>query len=226
MSGEFEKVLNYTFKNKNILREALTHKSYSAERRGYANNERLEFLGDSVLGVIVADYLYKKLSAKEEGALSKIKSNLVSRRNLYFWAAELDLGKYIFIGQGEAESGGRARESILSNAMEAVIGAVYLDSGFYAARDVVLSWLSTQPLESDGSDYKSALQEYLQKKGKNTPTYKVVSTIGPEHDKIFTVKVYLDGKDIGNGKGKNKKHAEQAAAMSALKSFNVIEKRI
>jgi ribonuclease-3 len=224
--GEFEKVLNYTFRNKDVLREALTHKSYAAEKRGCADNERLEFLGDSVLGAIVADYLYNKLSEKEEGALSKIKSNLVSRRNLYFWAAGLDLGKYMFMGQGEADSGGRSRESILSNAMEALIGAVYLDGGFESSRGVVLSWLATQNLEGDSGDYKSALQEYLQKKGKSAPTYKVVSTVGPEHDKIFTVKVYLNDKDIGAGKGKNKKNAEQAAALAALKSFGSSVRRL
>ena len=138
MFSDLEKVLNYTFRDKNILREALTHKSYAAEFRHNKDNERLEFLGDSVLGLVVAAYLYKLLDAKEEGVLSKIKANLVSRRNLYFWGQNLKLGEYMFLGQGEIASGGRQRQSILSNAMEAVVGAVYLDGGFDAAKDLIL----------------------------------------------------------------------------------------
>ncbi|MDR0734380.1 MAG: ribonuclease III [Elusimicrobiota bacterium] len=216
MCEELEKVLNYTFKDRDILREALTHKSYAAERRRSRDNERLEFLGDSVLGLVVAGYLYRLLGAKEEGALSKIKSNLVSRHNLYFWAAEIELGKYMYMGQGEDSAGGRARESILSNAMEAVIGAVYLDGGFEAAARIILDWLATQKIEADSGDYKSILQEYMQKRGKNAPEYGVVSTLGPEHEKIFTVEVCLNGVRLATGKGKNKKSAEQAAAKAAL----------
>ncbi|MDR1123331.1 MAG: ribonuclease III [Elusimicrobiota bacterium] len=224
MSEELEKVLNYTFKDKNILREALTHKSYAAERRQGRDNERLEFLGDSVLGLVVAGYLYGLLAAKEEGALSKIKSNLVSRHNLYFWAADISLGKYMLLGQGEDSAGGRARESILSNAMEAVLGAVYLDGGFGAASRIILNWLATQKIEADGGDYKSILQEYLQKRGKPAPEYGVVSTLGPEHEKIFTVEVRLNGARLALGKGKNKKSAEQAAAKAALQSCGAAAK--
>jgi ribonuclease-3 len=217
---ELEKVLNYTFKDKNILREALTHKSYVSGRGRSKDNERLEFLGDSVLGLVVAGYLYNMPAAQGEGVLSKIKANLVSRRNLYFWAAGLNLGDYLFLGPGELATGGRTRESILSNAVEALLGAVYLDGGFEEARSLILAWLATQKIEQDAGDYKSLLQEYLQKKGKGAPEYEVISTLGPEHDKIFTVQVCLKGAAMAEGKGKNKKAAEQAAAHAALKVFN------
>ncbi len=225
MFSDLEKVLNYTFRDKNILREALTHKSYAAEFRHNKDNERLEFLGDSVLGLVVAAYLYKLLDAKEEGVLSKIKANLVSRRNLYFWGQNLKLGEYMFLGQGEIASGGRQRQSILSNAMEAVVGAVYLDGGFDAAKDLILKWLETQKIEADGGDYKSVLQEYLQKRGKGAPEYDVVSTVGPEHDKTFTVRVTLLGRELGRGKGHNKKAAQQAAAKEALAYYNALGKK-
>lgn len=225
MFSDLEKVLNYTFRDKNILREALTHKSYAAEFRHNKDNERLEFLGDSVLGLVVAAYLYKLLDAKEEGVLSKIKANLVSRRNLYFWGQNLKLGEYMFLGQGEIASGGRQRQSILSNAMEAVVGAVYLDGGFDAAKGLILKWLETQKIEADGGDYKSVLQEYLQKRGKSAPEYDVVSTVGPEHDKIFTVRVTLLGRELGRGKGHNKKAAQQAAAKEALAYYNALSKK-
>lgn len=225
MFSDLEKVLNYTFRDKNILREALTHKSYAAEFRHNKDNERLEFLGDSVLGLVVAAYLYKLLDAKEEGVLSKIKANLVSRRNLYFWGQNLKLGEYMFLGQGEIASGGRQRQSILSNAMEAVVGAVYLDGGFDAAKGLILKWLETQKIEADGGDYKSVLQEYLQKRGKSAPEYDVVSTVGPEHDKTFTVRVTLLGRELGRGKGHNKKAAQQAAAKEALAYYNALGKK-
>ncbi len=224
MFDELEKVLAYTFKNKDILREALSHKSYVAERRQAKDNERLEFLGDSVLGLIVAAYLYRLLTTKEEGVLSKIKSNLVSRRNLYFWAKDLDLGRYMLLGQGEISTGGRERASILSNAVEALIGAVYLDGGFDAAKDIILNWLATQTIEQDTGDYKSILQEHLQKKGKPVPSYEVISTIGPEHDKIFTVKVSVNDKELGVGKGHNKKEAEQQAAKEAMLRLQALRK--
>ncbi len=215
MYQEIEKVLNYTFKNKDILKEALTHRSYNPHPHGI-NNERLEFLGDSVLGLIVAGQLYNLLSEKEEGVLSKIKANLVSRKNLYFWAKQLDIGKYLFLGQGEISSGGRERASILSNAMEALLGAIYLDGGFEEVSKVILAWFKTQKIEIDLQDYKSVLQEYMQKLSRSVPDYEIVETIGPEHDKIFTAVVYEEGKELGRGRGHNKKDAHQAAAKDAL----------
>ena len=214
MQEELEKVLSYTFKDKNILKEALTHRSYHCH--GAHHNERLEFLGDSVLGLVVAAYLYRTLDTKEEGVLSKIKSNLVSRRNLYTWAAGLNVGKFMLLGAGEIATGGRDRQSILSNAMEALIGAIYLDGGFDAAAAFIKNWLHTQKIEVDPGDYKSTLQEYLQKHKKPIPEYTVISKIGPQHEQVFTVSVVVNGREIGRGNGNNKKTAEQEAAKKGL----------
>ncbi len=216
MHSEVEKLIAYSFKNKDLIKEALTHKSFSGGSRFIKHNERLEFLGDSVLGLVVADYIYIKCPDVEEGVLSKIKSALVSRHNLYLWAAELNLGAHMQLGTGEESTGGRTRESILSNAIEAVMGAVYLDGGYEAVKAVVFPWAEKQNLEVEGSDYKSALQEYYQKKGKNPPLYEVLQTVGPEHEKIFTVAVSSAGCELATGKGKNKKLAEQDAAKNAL----------
>lgn len=213
--NDIEQVLGYRFKDKAILREALTHKSFAGERRGVKHNERLEFLGDSIIGAIVAEYIYKQCPHEEEGVLSKIKSNLVSRHNLYLWAKQLELGLYMNLGHGELATGGRERDSILSNAMEAIIGALYLDGGKNAVETFVANWMTSQPLEQDSGDYKSRLQEHIQKKTQSTPSYEVLQTVGPEHAKIFTVQVCLDGKKLGVGKGRNKKLAEQAAAQDA-----------
>ncbi|WP_178338392.1 ribonuclease III [Candidatus Avelusimicrobium facis] len=217
MPTELENIIRYCFKDTAILKEALTHKSFAGEHRDVHHNERLEFLGDSILGAIVADYIYCQCPHSEEGVLSKIKSNLVSRHNLYLWAKKLDLGRFMRLGHGELATGGRQRDSILSNAMEALIGAVYLDGGYPAAEQVVLPWVRTQELKQDSGDFKSTLQEFVQKRSRNTPTYEVLQTVGPEHDKIFTVEVSLDGKRLGIGKGRNKKLAEQDAAKDAYR---------
>ena len=216
---DIERILGYRFKDPAILKEALTHKSFAGEHRGVKHNERLEFLGDSILGAIVADYIYNECPHDEEGVLSKIKANLVSRRNLYLWGKRLNLGQFMALGRGELATGGRERDSIISNAVEAILGAVYLDGGYEAARAIVLPWVHTQPLTQDSQDFKSVLQEVLQQKGPHTPSYEVIQTVGPEHDKTFTVRVCLDGKELGIGKGHNKKQAEQAAAHSALEKF-------
>jgi len=213
---ELESIIGYCFEDTAILKEALTHKSFAGEHRAIHHNERLEFLGDSILGAIVADYIYGQCPHSEEGVLSKIKSNLVSRHNLYLWAKQLDLGRFLRLGHGELSTGGRQRDSILSNAMEAIIGAVYLDGGYEAAQQVVLPWVRTQELTQDSGDYKSILQEYTQKKAHGVPQYEIVQTVGPEHDKIFTVEVSVNGKCLGTGKGHNKKLAEQNAAQNAL----------
>ena len=215
MQEELEKVLSYTFKDKNILKEALTHRSYQC--KGSHHNERLEFLGDSVLGLVVAAYLYRKLDTKEEGVLSKIKANLVSRRNLYVWAAGLNIGKFMLLGAGEIATGGRDRQSILSNAMEAIIGAIYLDGGFDAAAAFIKNWLQTQKIEIDSHDYKSTLQEYLQHRKKPIPEYTVISKIGPQHDQVFTVAVTVNGREIGIGKGSNKKNCRAGSSKRRFK---------
>ena len=222
MPTELESIIGYCFEDAAILKEALTHKSFAGEHRSVHHNERLEFLGDSILGAIVADYIYCQCPHSEEGVLSKIKSNLVSRHNLYLWAKELDLGRFLRLGHGELSTGGRQRDSILSNAMEAVIGAVYLDGGYEAAQQVVLPWVRTQQLCQDSGDFKSMLQELVQKRTREVPQYEVVQTVGPEHDKIFTVEVSLDGKCLGVGKGHSKKMAEQEAARDA---YNHLKKK-
>ena len=222
MQTDIERILGYRFKDSAILKEALTHKSFSGEHRGVKHNERLEFLGDSILGAIVADYIYNECPHDEEGVLSKIKANLVSRRNLYLWGKQLHLGQLMALGRGELATGGRTRDSIISNAVEAVIGAIYLDGGYEAARAFILPWARTQKLTQDAQDFKSVLQEVLQQKGPATPLYEVIQTVGPEHDKTFTVRVSLAGSELGIGKGHNKKQAEQAAAHQALMKLNKI----
>lgn len=219
MYTDLEPIIGYCFKNKELLKEALTHKSFAGERRSKKHNERLEFLGDSILGAIVADYVYNQCPHDEEGVLSKIKSNLVSRRNLHLWGKQLKLGQFMSLGRGEIATGGRERDSIISNAVEAVLGAVYLDGGYSAAEAVVLPWVRTQQLTQDGRDFKSILQEFLQKKGLSTPEYEVIQTVGPEHDKTFTVQVVQEGRILGIGKGHNKKSAEQAAAQQAFEKL-------
>ena len=219
MYTDIENIIGYCFKDKEVLREALTHKSYAGEHRSVKHNERLEFLGDSILGAIVADYIYNQCPHVEEGVLSKIKANLVSRHNLYLWGKQMDLGRYIALGHGELATGGRTRDRIISNAVEAVIGAVYIDGGYTAAEQMVLPWVKTQQLTQDRGDYKSVLQEFLQKRSKQTPEYEVIQTVGPEHDKVFTVRVSAEGRQLGIGKGHNKKQAEQNAAENALSSL-------
>ena len=219
MPTDIEHILGYRFKDKAVLKEALTHKSYAGERRHTKHNERLEFLGDSILGAIVADYIYNQCPQVEEGVLSKIKSNLVSRRNLYYWGKQMNLGQFMLLGHGELSTGGRERDSIISNAVEAVIGAVYLDGGYEAAESVIWPWVRTQELTQDAQDFKSLLQEYVQKNGKQPPVYEVIQTVGPEHDKTFTVRVCLQAHEIGRGKGHNKKQAEQAAAKNAFEAI-------
>jgi len=218
-----EEVIGYRFKDQAILHEALTHKSFASEHRHARYNERLEFLGDSVLGLITAHFVYRCDPDCVEGRLSKLKSRLVSRTCLSEWAREIEIGNYLNLGQGEAATGGRQRDSNLANSMEAVIGAIYLDGGFAEAEKFVVGWLEHQPLIEDGADHKSALQEMLQKKHKTPPTYDIAQTVGPEHDKTFTVIVSLGGKTLGKGKGKNKKEAEQAAANDAMERLKTEE---
>ncbi len=211
-----EEVIGYKFKNGKLLDEALTHKSHAAERGSPGDNERLEFLGDSVLGLVVSCYLFRTHLSEDEGYLSKAKSAIVSRANLARWAAALRLGEHLFLGAGEQLSGGKERQSILANAMEAVLGAVYLDGGLPPAQRVITHWLASQVPEDMDADYKSGLQEQIQKRHKQPPGYELLQEEGPEHNKLFTVRVYIGKKTLGLGTGKNKKEAHQAAAKNAL----------
>lgn len=211
-----EETIDYRFKNTGILKEALTHKSHASEHRDERHNERLEFLGDSVLGTVTAEYVYLALPDEGEGRLSKLKSYLVSKPVLADWGRELGIGDYLFLGAGEEASGGRFRQSLLANAVEALLGAVYLDGGFEAAARVIRGWLREQSIHADAGDYKSRLQEILQKKYGAIPEYDTARTTGPEHDKTFVVTVRRGMKVLGIGSGKNKKEAQQSAARDAM----------
>ena len=212
-----EELIGYSFRNKELLKEALTHKSYSTERGQTLHNERFEFLGDSVLGLVVSYHLFTLHPSRNEGYLSKLKSVLVSRRNLACWAGSLNLGEHLYLGAGEHQTGGTKRGSILSNTFEALIGAIYLDGGIEAASSFVGRWLRGQDIgEMEECDYKSALQEIVQKRLKRPPEYQIITTEGPEHDKVFTMRVLVGKKSLGMGSGKNKKEAQQAAARNAI----------
>jgi ribonuclease III len=201
-----ERLIGYSFKNKDLLKEALTHKSYSTERGQILHNERFEFLGDSVLGLIVSYYLFIEHPSQDEGYLSKIKSVLVSRANLACWANSLNLGEHLFLGTGEQQTGGTKRGSILSNTFEALIGAIYLDGGLEAASIFIKRWLHGQDMGGmEEQDYKSALQEIVQKRLKRPPEYEIITAEGPEHDKVFTVRVLIGKKALGMGSGKKQK---------------------
>lgn len=214
-----EEAVGYRFKNPDLLKEALSHKSYASESKSGVFNERLEFLGDSILAAVVAHELYRDFPTSDEGLLSKRKSQLVSRNSLAHWAAELSLGQFLYLGVGEETSGGRIRQSLLANALEALIGAIYLDGGYEAAREFIRGRMHEGEPKPE-SDFKSRLQEVLQKRFKVPPSYETTDAAGPDHDKTFAVVVYLGKKALGRGTGKTKKEAEQAAAKDALASMS------
>ena len=211
-----EENLRYTFTNPNLLTQALTHSSYASEHHA-ADNERLEFLGDSLLEVIVSSYLFINCPDLSEGGLSKIRGKIVSTRNLYKIAQKFNLGEYLLLGKGEEQTKGRERESNLVNALEAVIGAVFLDSQYETTQKVVLDILEGEIEDGFSIDnYKGKLQETCQKYYQRKPVYRVVSSKGLEHKKIFTVEVTMNAEVIGSGMGRNKKEAQQVAAKEAL----------
>jgi ribonuclease-3 len=213
-----QKKLKIRFRNVKLLEEALTHKSYSIEHGTGLCNERLEFLGDSVIATVVAHYLYQKYPQVDEGRLSKMKSQIVSRASLSDWALEMKLGEYLFLSQGEEATGGRKRESLLGNVYEALVGAIFLDQGFPHAEKFILRQLSKKKRIIE-TDFKSKLQEMVQKKFKMPPSYFVVHEEGPDHAKTFTLEVKIHKKVLGQGRGRSKKEAEQMAAKEALKKF-------
>lgn len=217
-----ERTIGYTFSDRKVLFEALTHKSYHYETPAnvYGFNERLEFLGDSVLALVVVEYLFGLGGTLTEAEMSKIKSYVVKGRVLYETAREISLGQYIRIGKGEEGTGGRRRESILSNAFEALIGAIYLDGGFDAARDFILARLGKRVGEAlrsgDFHDYKTELQERTQVAFEGPPDYRIVAEEGKDHERVFTAEVYVGGVLRGTGKGLSKKEAQVSAAKVAL----------
>jgi ribonuclease-3 len=215
----FEKRLGYRFKRLDLLALALTHRSYANEQGVPEHYERLEFLGDSVLGLVTAEWLYNEHPELPEGELSKLKAQLVSRDTLADHALELELGAELKIGVGEERSGGRSKSSLLADSMEAVFGALFLDGGIEAARSVIqpmlVSTFDERPQLAD-ADAKTQLQEVAQALGWDLPEYRLTGSSGPDHSKTFLVECWLDGKLSGQGEGTSKKVAEQRAAADAL----------
>jgi len=220
VQDSLEEALGYRFRRPELLEEALTHKSYAFEKGGRRHNERLEFLGDSVLAAVTAHRLFERHPEEDEGRLSKMKAALVSRPTLTRWARKIRIAAYLRLGAGEEATGGRERASILANAVEALIGAVYLDGGYAPAFELVQLWLGEEAAGLEETDYKSRFQEIVQKRHKVPPEYKMVKTTGPDHDKTFTVRVQFGSKVLGTGHGKSKKEAEQDAARDALEKLS------
>lgn len=219
MYQELEKGLGYVFRNKQLLENALTHSSYANERRdGRSSNERLEFLGDSILGFVVADDLFLKNPDKPEGELTRIRADLVCERNLAKAAGTIRLGEFLLLGHGEEHGGGRFRDSIVSDAMESVIAAAYLDGGFQAAKGIIERLILTDiPVGRPGNfDYKTMFQELVQREKDQIIHYELTGQFGPDHNKTFEVAVHLNGNRVGCGTGRSKKKAEQAAAEQAI----------
>ena len=223
MFEAFQQTIGYTFRNEAYLETAFTHSSFKNERGLHRDcNERLEFLGDSVLGMISADYFYHNLSHLPEGEMTKRRAACVCEKSLFGFAQEIDLGKYILLGKGEERTGGRKRTSILADAFEAVIAAIYLDGGIDAARVFVLPFLKKAAMQEPSfSDYKTALQEIIQKNPDEHLSYVLVGESGPDHQKSFEVEVHLNSNVIGSGVGRSKKIAEQAAAKAALELMGI-----
>ena len=221
----FEAAVGYRFKNEKLLETAFTHSSYKNEKNLRRDcNERLEFLGDSVLGVISADYFYHNLNHLPEGEMTKKRAACVCEKSLFGFAQEIDLGKYILLGRGEERTGGRSRPSILADAFEAVIAAIYLDGGLEEARKFVLRFLKTAAAQDIRiRDYKTTLQEIIQKNPDEHLTYVLVAESGPDHQKHFEVEVHLNSNVIGVGTGRSKKAAEQDAAQKALELMGIHE---
>ena len=222
---ELEEKLNYAFANPDLLKEALSHSSYANEHRSahLNSNERLEFLGDSVLGFVTAEFLFRQHPDLPEGDLTRIRAALVCEQSLYEVARKLDLGRYLKLGRGEEAGGGRERTSILADATEAVFAAVYLDGGIGAAsaliHRVLLEAEKEEAVEERRRDYKTALQELVQRQADQVLTYRMIGEQGPDHAKIFQAEVQLNGVPLGTGDGHSKKEAEQAAAKAALRKL-------
>ncbi len=218
--SELEEAIGYHFKNPELIHEALSHSSYANEKKKQRHsNERLEFLGDSVLSVVVSQYLFKHHPDLPEGELTRIRAALVCEKSLHKFALKIKLGNYLLLGKGEEHTGGRERPSILADAFEAVIAAVYLDGGLEAARKHILHFIPERIPEKHSmlfGDYKTALQEVIQKNPEEKIDYKLIEESGPDHNKTFVVEVCLNSNVIGKGIGKSKKEAEQMAAQEAL----------
>jgi len=215
--------LAYSFKDQTLLRTALTHSSYANEKKdaGFPSNERFEFLGDSVLGMMVAELIFRLYPDMAEGRMTRLRAELVCEKSLTDLARELELGSFLLLGRGEEKGGGRNRPSILADAFEAVIASMYLDGGFVPAAELISKMLGPKAScgGSDSTDYKTALQEIIQEIPGRSLTYHIIDESGPDHQKVFTVEVCLNGAVIGLGSGSNKKEAEQAAAKAGLEGL-------
>ena len=223
MISDLEKAIGYRFKNISLLQNALAHSSYANERwhNSLMSNERLEFLGDSILGMTVADYLYRTFPDRPEGELTRMRADMVCEQTLAAVADRIGLGQHLLLGHGEEQGGGRSRPSILADAVESIIAACYLDGGFEAAASFIRTFiLCNVPVKQlHNMDYKTTLQELVQQKKNQVLSYAMVGETGPDHDKQFRVEVSLNGKVVGEGSGRSKKKAEQDAARVAIEKL-------
>jgi len=222
---ELQKKLNISFKDKKLLQKALIHKSFSNEKaEDIKDNERLEFLGDSVLDLAISSFIFEKFPDYPEGELARMRSILVSERMLARKANQLQLGLFLFLGHGEERSGGRKRKSILADSLEALFGAIFIDRGYAFVRDFILKHFTSEIISVDRGkfihDYKTTLQEYIQKNNPGRPEYKVIAAEGPDHQKTFRVKVIFQNRCLGQGEASTKKEAQQEAAREALINLN------
>ena len=223
MIKDLETAIGYRFQNISLVQNALTHSSYANERwhNSLLSNERLEFLGDSVLGMLVAEYLYRNFPDRPEGELTRMRADMVCEKTLAAAANRIGLGEHLLLGHGEERFGGRNRESILADAMESIIAASFLDGGIEAALKIVRQFILVEvPVTKlHNTDYKTALQELVQQKKNQVLTYALVGQSGPDHDKQFDVEVSLNGTVVGKGSGRSKKRAEQDAARVAIEKL-------
>ena len=223
MIKDLETVMGYRFRNISLLQNALTHSSYANERyrNSLMSNERLEFLGDSILGMVVAEHLYRSFPDRPEGELTRMRADMVCETALAAVADRLQLGQHVLLGHGEARFGGRTRNSILADAVESVIAACYLDGGMSVAETFIRNFvLCNVPAERlHNTDYKTALQELVQQKKDQVLRYELIAESGPDHDKQFAVSVSLNGTVVGTGSGRSKKRAEQDAARTAIEKL-------
>ncbi len=221
---ELEEKLGYTFRNIGLLEHAMTHSSYANEHRnaGVTSNERLEFLGDSVLGVVVAEYLFSAHPNMPEGELTRTRAALVCETSLYEVARTLNLGKYLRLGKGEDAGGGRTRPSILADATEATLAAVYLDGGMESVKPIIRTYILDKEQEKAvDRDYKTALQELVQRSPGKAVSYRLVEETGPDHARVFVMEVSVGGEPVGVGRGRSKKEAEQMSAKTALNNLEI-----
>ena len=221
---EVEKILGYKIRDINFFKKAFIHRSYVFQNHGLKSNERLEFLGDAFLNFIITDFLFNNYKKEWEGELTKKRSLLVNKKVLAEKSKKFDLSRFLFMSQAEDKDGGRDKTSILANTLEAVIGAIYIDGGFEEAKGFILEKVFQDIVEilqdEEGKNYKGELIEYFQKKYKETPDFRLIEEMGPDHDRTYIVEVYFKGETLGTGKGKTKKDAEQRAALVALNNVS------